>query len=225
MSCRVFQGHSNDVNAVVFSPDGKLVACASRDCTAATGRSCRVFQGHSHNVNAVVFSPDGKLVASASYDNTVRLWNRATGEPCRVFQSHSDDVKAVAFSPDGKLVASASYDKTIRLWDVTQKTMIEEIYTGQYVFRLNFTDRTQLDTDRGTFTLTSQLPSTATQATLLSSIYVASNGWVIWNDKRVLYLPIDYRPSTATVKDNILVMGHESGGVTFLHFNPTAFPL
>jgi WD40 repeat protein len=65
----VLEGHSGTVNAVVFSPDGQLVASASGDITVrvwetATGQCRSVLEGHSGSVNAVVFSPDGQLVAS-----------------------------------------------------------------------------------------------------------------------------------------------------------------
>jgi len=75
---QTLEGHIDEVKSAVFSPDGKLIASASRDKTArlwntSTGKQCGVLEGHTLDVYSAVFSPDGKLVASASMDNTVRL--------------------------------------------------------------------------------------------------------------------------------------------------------
>jgi WD40 repeat protein len=70
-------GHESEVNAVVFSPDGRLVASASSDRTA---RVWEVGNGqqlvrllHEDGVRDVAFSPDGKYLATAS-DNMVEIW-------------------------------------------------------------------------------------------------------------------------------------------------------
>ncbi|KAF2818545.1 HET-domain-containing protein [Ophiobolus disseminans] len=104
-ACRsVLEGHSEAVNAVVFSPDGQLLASASDDSTVrvwetATGQ-CR--SGHSGDISAVVFSPDGQLLASASTDCTVRVWETATGQCRSVLEGQPSWILRIAFLPDSR---------------------------------------------------------------------------------------------------------------------------
>ena len=117
--------HKNEIYFVVFSPDGKTIACSGRDKTiwlwdAQTVQPIgKPLVGHENEVWSIAFSPDGKTIASGSVDKTVRLWNAQTGQLIRQpLRGHKDAVYSVAFSPDGKTIASGSLDKTVRLWNI-----------------------------------------------------------------------------------------------------------
>ena len=110
-----FEGR--DVNSVVFSPDGKIIASGSGNGTirlwnANTGEFIRYLVGHRKSVNSVAFSPNGKTLMSAGTEG-VGIWNVNTGE-------FIDEVQvpaiSAAFSPDEKTCAVVS-KAGISVWD------------------------------------------------------------------------------------------------------------
>ncbi|MEP7340790.1 MAG: c-type cytochrome domain-containing protein [Acidobacteriota bacterium] len=129
-------GHANQVRAVAFSPDGKILAAAGGNPAqfgevkiwdVAERKELRSIRGHRDNIFAVAFSPDGKMIATCSYDRMVKLWDVATGSEIKTLKDHTDAVFSIAFSPDGKRLASASADRTVKIWDVA---------TGQRIYTL-----------------------------------------------------------------------------------------
>jgi len=134
------RGHTDDVNSVAFSPDGKLVVTGSDDKTAriwdaATGKEQVKLGRHSDLVHDATFSPDGRLVVTASGDGRARLWQASTGEMVTEIRVHRkiilgmgwQSVLSVAFSPDGQRLATASSDGKVRLWSVATGELEAEL--------------------------------------------------------------------------------------------------
>jgi WD40 repeat protein len=134
---RTFEGNTDRVRSVAFSPCGHYCLSGSDDKTlklweVATGRHLRTFEGHTDNVYSVAFSPDGRYALSGSSDKTLKLWEVDSGRFLRTFKGHTDWVYSVSFSPCGRYCLSGSRDDTLKLWEVASGRLLRtfEGHTG-----------------------------------------------------------------------------------------------
>lgn len=127
-----------EVNALVFSPDGKMLASGGSDGKVwlywdldKSDISSRILGYHQENVASVAFNCNGAILASGSDDNTITLWNLENKSETKLIatlREHKKAVRALAFSPNednGYLLASGSKDFSVRLWDIRDNSCFE----------------------------------------------------------------------------------------------------
>jgi WD40 repeat protein len=115
------RGHTDWVEAVAVTPDGRRAVSAADDGTLRVwdldrGEELITLRGHTDDVNAVVMTPDGRRAVSASADGTIRVWDLDRALPVLTLEGHDGPVSAVAVTPDGRRVISGGAGRALTLW-------------------------------------------------------------------------------------------------------------
>ncbi|OQE91251.1 hypothetical protein PENNAL_c0010G09750 [Penicillium nalgiovense] len=116
------------LKSILFSPDGKFLASASKLCErvllwdVATGIS-HTLKTTKHRYVTLAFSLDSKVLAS-SVGNKVELWDVATGTRMKSFEVFST-VQSMQYSPDGKVLVLAA--ETVQCWDIATQSCIQTL--------------------------------------------------------------------------------------------------
>lgn len=117
--------HDN-INAVIYSPDGSLIASAHNEKVIRiwdtnTGECLRILgeneTGHSLAVYCIAFHPDGCHLVSGSEDKTIRMWEVNTGECLMTIEAHKKPIESICYNPAGTRFSSVSRDKKIKEWN------------------------------------------------------------------------------------------------------------
>ena len=123
---RVTIEHSDIVNNVHFSPDGKHLVTASHDgpvriCGLEGGRwQVKDTIQHCVLTNAS-FSRDGKFLVTVSYDGPVRICRLVDGKWHEIVTiEHFEAVINASFGPDCRLVTVSS-DNSVKIWVLKDK--------------------------------------------------------------------------------------------------------
>ena len=141
----VQRGPDLEATAVVYSPDGRVIASAGeseaiRLWDRASGDLVKTLPGHAERVTGLDFSPDGRWLASSSTDGSVKVWDYRAGQLVHLFTNHIGNwVRRVAFSRDSRWLAPAAYDGKMSLWDVASGAVVRTLPTRARIADVLFT--------------------------------------------------------------------------------------
>jgi WD40 repeat protein len=124
-----WQGHSNSVFSLVYSPDSKILLSVSRDARlkvwdveAGYTQAAEVV-AHLYAINHLAFSPNGKHFVTCSLDKSIKVWDFDKLALLKVIDKarhagHGTSVNKLLWTSFNNQMISASDDRTLSVWNI-----------------------------------------------------------------------------------------------------------
>lgn len=129
------EGHSDAVNSITISPEGKTLVSCGNDAAIKLWdlqreRLLRTIK--QHDSYWAYCSPDGKALVSSSSDHRIKVWDGQTKQILCTLSGHSGSICYVAISPDRKTLVTGGYDTivdntyyiTIKVWNLQTEQLL-----------------------------------------------------------------------------------------------------
>src|SRR5262245_35047913 len=147
------KGHTDWINSVAYSQDGKYLASGSRDRTVrvwdpAAGKDLHTLKTQPEKtkgvpgVKAVIFVGPGTRIAATTgrwdikqkeWRGEIKLWDAIATKELKAFEAHGDTIEALAATRDGKKLASGGEDRLVKIFDADAGSVLFDLkgHAGQ----------------------------------------------------------------------------------------------
>ncbi|KAF3479854.1 WD40/YVTN repeat-like-containing domain [Arthroderma uncinatum] len=245
---KIFKTHYASVRSLAFSPDGNKIISGSDDRAVhileMATEKVRRLEGHSRSICSVAFSPDGSRVASGSEDCTVRIWDEATGELqvsiatgklAENIMGFSALVSSIAFLSKNTRVMLGFDDHTVQIRDTDAGGLLQAFDGYSPLISsipfLPTSGRVMLGFDPHTANVWDVATETINSASVRDVVgqptysMDKSSQWITMDNLKILYIPVDFRPGAAAIRNRSLALGTGAGRTTILTFLPVIDPI
>lgn len=134
-----FQKHPNLNSALATSPNGLLVATATRDRSfvlwdAKTGFPLKSFSAR-QQVQSLAFSPDSHRVF-AGYNRMIKIWDLRSGQCLHTLKlDHGGYIYSLELTEDGQRCLSGNADGSVTVWDLKTNNALHKFQLEEARFR------------------------------------------------------------------------------------------
>ena len=128
----VLIGPSPVTRALVYSPDGEIIATASGDnriraFRLAGGQVIKTFEGHRAMIRSLAVHPDGRTLYSAGFDGSIRFWRFPHGAELKTLKPGPAEIFSMVIGANGTHLISAGADCLVRVWNLPEGTSAREL--------------------------------------------------------------------------------------------------
>jgi WD40 repeat protein len=120
---QTLEGHTQNINRLAWSPDGKRIASTSQDHTIRTwdldtGKESWTVETENRTYG-VTWSPDGSKLFGSANDGLL-AWKSGVSESEWSFDPPNGTIGDLAYSPQSHLIAAGCSDRMVRIVDVQE---------------------------------------------------------------------------------------------------------